>query len=224
MGAAGKRHDMERLDHFRGFESYWAIPYGDKTAKNGKWMRGPGMDFVNAMHSQLPDVAMIAEDLGFLTKEVKDLLYASAYPGMKVLEFAFDSREDSDYLPHLYPEDSVCYTGTHDNVTARQWFDTAPRTAVNYARQYMHITPDEGDVWGTIRTAMASVSELCIIPIQDYLELGGEARMNFPGTQSSSNWTWRADKGFATAELSKRIYRLTKLYGRLEIEKEETNG
>ena len=224
MGAAGKRYDMVRLDHFRGFESYWAIPYGDKTAKNGKWMRGPGMDFVNAMHSQLPDVAMIAEDLGFLTKEVKDLLYASAYPGMKVLLFAFDVREPSDYLPHTYTKHSVCYTGTHDNVTARQWFDTAPRTAVNYARQYMHITPDEGDVWGTIRTAMASVSELCIIPIQDYLELGGEARMNFPGTQSSSNWTWRADKGFATAELSKRIYRLTKLYGRLEIEKEETNG
>ena len=224
MGAAGKRYDMVRLDHFRGFESYWAIPYGDTTARNGKWMPGPGMAFVNAMHTQLPHVKMIAEDLGFLTREVKDLLKGSGYPGMKVLLFAFDVREPSDYLPHTYVPHSVCYTGTHDNVTARQWFDTAPKAAVKYARQYMHITPDEGDVWGTIRTAMASVSELCIIPIQDYLELGGEARMNFPGTQSEHNWTWRATKGFATAELSKRIYRLTELYGRLGIKKEETNG
>lgn len=223
MGAAGKRYDMVRLDHFRGFESYWAVPYGDTTARNGKWMPGPGMDFVNAMHSQLPHVPIIAEDLGFLTKEVKDLLKGSGYPGMKVLLFAFDSREPSDYLPHTYSNHSVCYTGTHDNVTTRQWFATAPRAAVKYAREYMNIG-NEGDVWGTIRTAMASVSDLCIIPIQDYLELGGEARMNFPGTQSCDNWTWRATKGYLTAALSKRIYRLTKLYGRLEIEKEETNG
>ena len=224
MGAAGERYDMVRLDHFRGFESYWAVPYGDKTARNGKWMPGPGMDFVNAMHTQLPDVPMIAEDLGFLTEGVKALLQASGYPGMKVLLFAFDSREPSDYSPHSYVPHSVCYTGTHDNVTTRQWFDTVPKTAVKYARTYMNITPEEGDVWGTIRTAMASVSELCIIPIQDYLELGKEARMNFPGTQSSSNWTWRAPKGYLSTALSKRIYRLTALYGRLEIEKEEING
>ncbi|MBR2421160.1 MAG: 4-alpha-glucanotransferase [Oscillospiraceae bacterium] len=224
MGAAGERYDMVRLDHFRGFESYWAIPYGDATARNGKWMPGPGMDFVDAMHHQLPQIPMIAEDLGFLTKEVKDLQKASGYPGMKVLTFAFDSREPSDYLPHTYTQNSVCYTGTHDNMTTRQWFDTAPKGAVKYAREYMGIRPEEGDVWGTIRTAMAGVSDLCVIPIQDYLELGGEARMNFPGTQSGDNWTWRATKGYLNAALSKRIYRLTELYGRLEIEKEETNG
>ena len=223
MGAAGARYDMVRLDHFRGFESYWAVPYGDATARNGKWRKGPAMDFVNAMGTQLPDVNMIAEDLGFMTQEVKDLLKGSGYPGMKVLLFAFDSREPSDYLPHTYSAHSVCYTGTHDNVTTRQWFDTVPKAAVRYAREYMNIG-EEGDVWGTIRTAMASVSDLCIIPIQDYLELGGEARMNFPGTQSSDNWTWRATKGYLTPALSKRIYRLTKLYGRLEIEKEEING
>ena len=217
MGAAGERYDMVRLDHFRGFESFWAVPYGDETAKNGKWMKGPGMDFVNAMKTRLPHVRMIAEDLGFLTQEVKDLLQASGYPGMKVLLFAFDSREPSDYSPHSYIPHSVCYTGTHDNVTTRQWFDTAPKTAVKYARAYMSIRPEEGDVWGTIRTAMASVSNLCIIPLQDYLELGGEARMNFPGTQSGSNWTWRAPKGCFTASLSKRIYRLTECYGRLGI-------
>ena len=224
MNAAGNRYDMVRLDHFRGFESYWAVPYGDETARNGQWMPGPGMDFVNAMQEHLPHVALIAEDLGFLTKAVKDLQKASGYPGMKVLTFAFDSREPSDYLPHTYTAHSVCYTGTHDNMTTRQWFDTAPKAAVKYAREYMGIRPDEGDVWGTIRSAMASVSNLCIIPMQDYLELGSEARMNFPGTQSSDNWTWRATRGYLTAALSKRIYRLTELYGRLEIEKEETNG
>ena len=224
MGAAGKRYDRVRLDHFRGFESYWAVPYGDKTARGGKWMKGPGMDFVNAMRTQLPYVDMIAEDLGFLTKEVKDLQAASGYPGMKVLLFAFDSREPSDYLPHTYTPHSVCYTGTHDNVTAKQWFATAPKAAVSYARQYMHISAEEGDVWGTIRTAMASVSNLCVIPMQDYLELGSDARMNFPGTQSGDNWTWRATKGYLSPTLSKRIYRLTELYGRVKIEKEETNG
>ena len=224
MGAAGKRYDVVRLDHFRGFESYWAVPYGDETARNGRWMPGPGMDFVSAMKTQLPGVQMIAEDLGFLTQEVKDLLRASGYPGMKVLLFAFDVREPSDYSPHTYTSHSVCYTGTHDNVTACQWFATAPKDAVKYARQYMNISAAEGDVWGTIRTAMASVSDLCVIPMQDYLELGSEARMNFPGTQSGDNWTWRAPKGFMTAALAKRIYRLAELYGRLEIEKEETNG
>ena len=224
MAAAGMRYDMVRLDHFRGFESYWAVPYGDDTARGGKWMPGPGMDFVNAMKTRLPDVQMIAEDLGFLTQEVKDLQKASGYPGMKVLLFAFDAREPSDYLPHTYTPHSVCYTGTHDNVTARQWFDTAPKDCVRYARQYMNIAPNEGDVWGCIRTAMASVSDLCVIPMQDYLELGAEARMNFPGTQSGANWTWRATKGYLSAALSKRIYRLTELYGRLEIKKEETNG
>ena len=224
MGAAGSRYDMVRLDHFRGFESYWAVPYGDTTARGGQWRKGPGMDFVRAMQENLPHVKMIAEDLGFLTQEVKDLQRESGYPGMKVLLFAFDSREPSDYLPHTYTPHSVCYTGTHDNMTARQWFETAPRQAVRYAREYMNIDPREGDVWGTIRTAMASVSQLCIIPIQDYLELGGEARMNFPGTQSGANWTWRATKGYLNNALAKRIYRLTELYGRLEIKKEETNG
>ena len=223
MAAAGRRYDLVRLDHFRGFESYWAVPYGDQTAKGGKWMPGPGMDFVNALKNQLPHVQIIAEDLGFLTPQVKELLQASGYPGMKVLTFAFDSREPSDYLPHSYTPHSVCYTGTHDNMTTRQWFQTAPRQAVRYAREYMHIGPDETDVWGTVRTAMASVSDLCIVPIQDYLELGGEARMNFPGTLSSANWTWRAAPGCLNAALAKRIYRLTALYGRLEIEKDKND-
>jgi 4-alpha-glucanotransferase len=145
---------------------------------------------------------------------VLDLRDASGYPGMKILEFAFDSREPSDYLPHTYTQNTVCYTGTHDNMTMRQWFDTASEEAVEYATEYMALTEEEGLVWGVIRTAFASVSDLAIVQMQDYLDLGGEARMNFPGTQTNANWTWRMLPGQTTAELAKKIRRLTVLYGR----------
>ena len=214
LGAAGKLYDMVRLDHFRGFEAYWAVPYGDTTAKNGKWIKGPGMKFMNALKQQLPELDFIAEDLGFLTQEVLDLRRESGFPGMKVLEFAFDSREPSEYLPHTYTNNSVVYTGTHDNMTMRQWFETADPEAVEYAAEYMNLTEKEGLVWGTIRTAMASVSDLCIIQMPDYLNLGGEARMNFPGTLSDSNWTWRVKDGIINKALAERILNLTKLYGR----------
>ena len=215
LGAAGKLYDMVRLDHFRGFEAYWSIPYGDTTAKNGHWVKGPGMNFVNALKTGLPNVKFIAEDLGFLTQEVLDLRDDSGYPGMKVLEFAFDSREPSDYLPHTYTQNTVCYTGTHDNMTMRQWFETASPEAVAYAREYMHLDDYEGLVWGTIRTAMSSVSDMCIIQMPDYLNLGGEARMNFPGTLSDANWTWRVNGYMINDDLARAIYNLTALYGRL---------
>lgn len=215
MAAAGERYDVVRLDHFRGFEAYWAVPYGDKTARGGQWLKGPGMDFVNAMNSQLPHVEMIAEDLGMITQEVHELRNASGYPGMKVLGFAFDSEEPSEHLPHLYAPNTVCYTGTHDNMTTRQWFETASEAAVSYAAEYMNLTHQEGYVWGMIRTAMASVAALCIIPMQDYLELGGDARMNLPGSQTDKNWTWRASSDYLYPGLSQRIHRLTKIYGRL---------
>ena len=219
LGAAGKLYDMVRLDHFRGFEAYWSIPYGDTTAKNGHWVKGPGMNFVNALKNGLPQVKFIAEDLGFLTQEVLDLRDESGYPGMKVLEFAFDSREPSDYLPHTYTQNTVCYTGTHDNMTMRQWFETASPEAVAYAREYMHLDDYEGLVWGTIRTAMSSVSDMCIIQLPDYLNLGGEARMNFPGTLSDANWTWRVSGHMVNDGLARAIYNLTALYGRLPEEK-----
>ena len=214
LAAAGKLYDVVRMDHFRGFEAYWSVPFGDATAKNGHWVKGPGLDFMNAVKEKLPQISLIAEDLGFLTQEVLDLRDDSGFPGMKVLGFAFDSREPSEYLPHTYPANSVVYTGTHDNMTTRQWFDTAPADAVAYAREYMNITAEEGDVWGMIRTAFASVSDTCIIPMQDYLNLGGEARMNFPGTMTDANWTWRASEGYLDG-LTEKILRLTKLYGRL---------
>ena len=215
LAAAGKLYDVVRLDHFRAFEAYWSVPYGDATARNGKWIKGPALDFLNTIKEQLPQISLIAEDLGFLTQEVLDMRDESGFPGMKVLEFAFDSREPSEYLPHTYPRNSVCYTGTHDNMTMRQWFETASADAVAYAKEYMALNEQEGLVWGVIRTAMASVSDLCVIQMQDLLNLGGEARMNFPGTMTGANWTWRAWDGFTGNGLAQRMHWLTQLYGRL---------
>ena len=213
LGAAGKLFDVVRLDHFRGFEAYWAVPYGDETARGGKWVEGPGMDFVNALKTKLPNLSFIAEDLGYLTQEVIDLRDASGYPGMKVLEFAFDSKEPSEYRPHTYTANTVCYTGTHDNMTMQQWFEESSPEAVKVATDYMALTKKEGFVWGTIRTAMSSVSDRTIVQMQDYLNLGGEARMNFPG-KPSGNWCWRAKKGFMTNSLALKILEITNRYDR----------
>ncbi len=214
LKAAGELYDVVRLDHFRGLESYWSVPYGDDTARNGKWVKGPGMALIHAIKKELPELQIIAEDLGFLTQQVLQLRDDSGFPGMKVLEFAFDSEEPSQYLPHNYIKNTVCYTGTHDNMTMGQWFETADPAAVAYAKEYMRLNEEEGYIWGAIRTAFSSVSDLCIIPMQDYLELGSEGRMNFPGT-TGDNWTWRAKSGVFTDELAGRIFRLTKVYDRL---------
>lgn len=214
LQSAAALFDVIRFDHFRGLESYWAVPYGDKTARGGAWKKGPGIDFIRVVKRHLPNTRLIAEDLGFLTPEVFALRDESGFPGMKVLGFAFDSREPSDYLPHTYHENAVCYTGTHDNMTAAQWFATADPEAVEYAAQYMALTQREGYVWGMIRTAMASVCGLCIIPMQDYLELGGQARMNLPGSLRNDNWTWRMLPAAITPALTRRIEQMTRLYGR----------
>ena len=215
LAAAGKLYDVTRLDHFRGLEAYWSVPYGDTTARNGKWVKGPGSSFVQALKKHLPEQKLIAEDLGFLTQEVLDLRDESGYPGMKVLQFAFDSKEPSDYLPHTYIQNTVCYTGTHDNMTMRQWFETSAKEVVDYAAAYMTLTKKESYVWGAIRTALASVSDICIIQMQDYLNLGASARMNFPGTLSISNWTWRAKDGMINQDLAKKIRELAALYARI---------
>lgn len=215
LASARELYDVVRLDHFRGFEAYWAVPYSDSTAKNGQWRKGPDMDFIRAIKQGLPELKLIAEDLGFLTQKVLDLRDGSGYPGMKVLQFAFDSREPSDYLPHNYINNSVCYTGTHDNMTTRQWLETAPDDALAYAKEYMRLTEEEGLVWGIIRTAHSSVSDTCIVPLQDYLNLGANARMNFPGTQTGDNWTWRTVEGSCNDALAEKICMLTRLYGRL---------
>lgn len=215
LAAAGRLYDVVRLDHFRAFEAYWSVPFGDETARNGKWVKGPGLDFLAAVKNELPGLKLIAEDLGFLTKEVFDLRDESGLPGMKVLQFAFDSREPSAYLPHLHPVNSVCYTGTHDNMTTRQWLESASADTLSYATEYMALSEREGLLRGVIRAAMSSVAELTVIPMQDWLNLGAEARMNFPGTQTGDNWTWRALDGFTHNGLAQNIYHLTALYGRL---------
>jgi len=219
LGAAGKLYDMVRIDHFRGFESYWSVPYGDTTAKGGKWVKGPGMHFINAVREGLPNTQMIAEDLGFLTPEVLKLRDDSGFPGMKVLEFAFDTKAESEYQPHLYHPNTVCYVGTHDNMTLRQWLETTDPETVDFAAEYIGAENRENMAWAMLRTAMASVSDLCVIQIQDYLQLGAEARMNFPGTTTNANWTWRATDGYLQPELAKKIHRLTGLYGRLGDQK-----
>ena len=210
---AAKLYDVARLDHFRAFEAYWAVPYGAETARDGAWEKGPGMDFFRTVRKQLPDLQLIAEDLGFLTQEVFDLRDETGLPGMRVLQFAFDSREPSLYLPHTYIENTVCYTGTHDNMTLCQYLAEAAPETLAYATEYMGLNEKEGLAQGVIRTALSSVSKLCILQMQDYLELGAEARMNFPGTMGN-NWTWRAKKACFTPELARRIRRLTRLYGR----------
>ena len=215
LKAAAKLYDVVRLDHFRGFESYWAIPAGDPTAVGGHWEKGPGMDFIHAVQQALPELRFIAEDLGFVTPEVRKLQIDSGYPGMKVIQFAFDSREEGDYLPHGYTENSVCYSGTHDNMTLKQWFAEASETDIAHAKAYLGLHEQEGYVKGMIRGCMSTVSKLCVVQLQDYLELGAEARMNFPGTLSGDNWTWRVRSDMLSDELAKTIRKTTELYGRI---------
>ena len=214
LEAASKWYDCIRLDHFRGFEAYWAVPYGENTARNGRWIKGPDAPFIRSLQRQLPELKLIVEDLGYLTEEVVQLRTLSGCPGMKVLQFAFDSREPSDYLPHTYSSNTVCYTGTHDNATLAQWFASVSEETQAYAREYMHITAGESDVWGMIRTAYACVSDLTVVQLQDALELGEEARMNFPGTLSDANWTWRMKPGAIPKDLAPRLEKLARLYAR----------
>lgn len=215
LHAAGERYDVIRFDHFRGFESYWSVPAGEESAVNGSWRTGPGADFIRAVNQELPQLEFIAEDLGYITPRVRALQEFSGYPGMKVMQFAFDSREAGDYLPENYPVNSVCYSGTHDNTTLAGWQYEAAAEDVKTAVAYLKITPQEGFVRGMIRGCMESKSRLCIIQLQDWLELGSDARMNTPGTLSQANWSWRAREGDITDTLAAQIRAMTDKYNRL---------
>ena len=214
IAAAGRLFDVIRIDHFRGLESYWSVPYGDVNARRGHWVKGPGQDFIDAVHRSFPELHLIAEDLGFLTPEVIELQRNSGYPGMKVLEFAFDPREPSNYLPHRYTTNCICYSGTHDNETLVQWLDGASPETVQYVQEYLGLRDRSECVKGILRAGMASVADVFIAQLQDYLELGAEARMNEPGTLSTKNWSWRVDVSLLTDELADRIARMVKLYER----------
>lgn len=209
-----KLYDVVRIDHFRGFESYWEIPYGDTTAINGEWVKGPGIKLFNAIKESLGEINVIAEDLGFLTNEVKEFLEETGFPGMKVLQFAFDEREESNYLPHTYTNNCIAYTGTHDNDTFRGWFElTGNKSDVKYCKEYLALTEEEGYNWGFIRGAWASVADVSIALMQDFLNLGNETRVNFPSTLGG-NWKWRIKEGSYNTELADKIYKYTKMYGR----------
>lgn len=211
--AMASLYDIVRIDHFRGFDSYYAIPAGDDTARNGRWRKGPGMDLFNRLKEQLGELPIIVEDLGFLTPSVHKLLKDSGFPGMKVIQFAFDSREGSDYLPHNYPKNCVVYTGTHDNDTSLGWCKTAPKDSVKFAKEYLNLTHKEGYNWGLMRAAWSSVADLAIVPMQDIIGLGSEARINTPSTQGG-NWKWRATSDQITKKLAKKLRLYMQMYGR----------
>ena len=207
-------YDIVRIDHFRGFDEYYFIPYGDPTAEFGHWEQGPGYDIFRALKTELGNIKVIAEDLGFLPPSVIKLVKKTRYPGMKILQFAFDSREESDYLPHNYPTNCVVYTGTHDNDTTLGWYRSLNRRDKAFAKRYLNIKSDKDVQWVFIRSALSSVADTAVIPMQDYLGLGAEARMNVPSTLGT-NWKWRMKKGVCTEELAKQIRDVVKLYGRL---------
>ena len=211
-------YDVVRIDHFRGFDEYFSIPADAADATDGHWEKGPGIELFHAVRQALGEKAIIAEDLGYVTDSVRQLVRDSGYPGMKVLEFAFDSRDSGsagDYLPHNYPENSVVYTGTHDNETIAGWYGSIQPDERQMARDYLcdHYTPVDKLHLSFISLAMESVARMCVIPIQDYLGLGNAARINTPSTVGT-NWKWRVTKDQLSPALFKTIGQITKRYGR----------
>lgn len=216
IAAAANLYDITRIDHFRAFNDYYAIPFGSENAINGEWMDGPGMDFFDKMKEAIGDIPIVAEDLGDLSPGVEKLLKDSGYPGMKVLEFAFDGDEENDFLPENF-EDSNCvvYTGTHDNDTIMGWYSEADPEEIEQAEEYCKIQDGEEFNWCLIRTAYESIADYAVIQMQDILGLGSEARMNVPSTLGG-NWVWRIDADALTEELAERLYWMSDTYGRLE--------
>lgn len=210
---AVKLYDVLRIDHFRGFDEYWAVPAGQETARNGQWKPGPGMDLVGLLSSTFPKTEFIAEDLGQPSPTVVKLLNDSKWPGMKVLEFAFDSGEANNYQPHTYDKNCICYTGTHDNATVMEWYQTAKKADRKYAKEYLGISRFEKFNWGMIRGGMSSVAVLFVAQMQDYLGLGKFNRINIPGTKSG-NWQWRLLKNELSEELAEKILQLVHMYER----------
>ena len=215
IGFQFRLFDVLRIDHFRGFDEYYAIPFGDKTARNGRWKPGPGLDFFQAVNKALGKRQIIAEDLGFLTPSVRRLLRATGYPGMKVLEFAFDPKgADSEYLPHNYPHNCVVYAGTHDNETIEGWLASAAPGTRRYAKRYFTLTRREGWAWGVMRGGWASTADLAVMQMQDLLSIGAEGRINIPSTLGG-NWQWRMLPGQADPALADRLRQSMALYHRL---------
>ncbi len=212
--------DIIRIDHFRGFDAFWQVAAGEKTATNGKWVKAPGQKLFNEIRLVLGQLPLIAEDLGFITEGVKKLRDNFNFPGMRILQFAFDYAEgdrgfdsDNTFLPHNHTRNSIVYTGTHDNSTMKGWLEKCSKEEMAYIREYTGYSGNDL-VWFFIRMAMSSVSDFSIIPMQDFLELGDDARMNIPST-IGGNWSWRLKKGEIDKQLTARILDMTRIYGRL---------
>ncbi len=211
--SASELFDMIRIDHFIGFQNFYSVPYGEKTAKNGEWKKGPGIKLFDVIKEKLGDVNIIAEDLGVITPEVRKLLKDTGFPGMKLLQFAFDSREESDYIPHLYTKNVIAYTGTHDNLTTQSWFSMLPEKDLRYCLNYINHSGNQSKVDSLIKATHACIADTTIIPMQDYLHLGDEGRMNIPST-TGNNWRWRLLKTELNYKLQVKIKDMTILYGR----------
>lgn len=212
-------YDVVRIDHFRGFDEYFSIPYGSDTAMTGHWEKGPGIELFRAVEHALGKRNIIAEDLGYVSDGVRKLVQDSGFPGMKVLEFAFDSRDTgsaSDYLPHNYPVNSVAYTGTHDNETLVSWYQTISDGERKLVREYLcdEHTPDEELPKSLIALLMRSAAAYCIVPMQDWLGLDNTARINKPSTVGE-NWRWRVRKAQLSKKLQQEICQMTVRYGRM---------
>jgi len=210
--------DILRIDHFRGFEAYWEVPNGSSNAINGRWVKAPGEELFQTVKKNLGNIPIIAEDLGVITPEVEALRDGFELPGMKILQFAFDSNEagssgENQFLPHNYPKNCIVYTGTHDNETTRGWLNNAKPADKALAMRYCGVSREKDAVWGMIRAAWASVARMAVVPVQDILDLGNEARMNTPSLLSNTNWSWRLT--FVPKKFSKKLRELTMLYGRL---------
>ncbi len=211
--ASVKQFNMVRIDHFIGFQNYYSIPYGHKTAQKGTWKKGPGIDLFHVIKKKLGDVNIIAEDLGVITDDVRKLLKETGFPGMKLLQFAFDSREESDYIPHLYDKNVIAYTGTHDNETTATWFKKLPKADLQYCLDYINHQGVGSPVDSLIKSTLGCIADTAIIPMQDYLGLEDEGRMNIPST-TGNNWRWRMLESEITKDLLKKIKSFTLLYGR----------
>ncbi len=205
-------YDVVRIDHFRAFDEYYAIPKGSKTAKNGEWKQGPRMDIINAIN-KVKDIEIIAEDLGLLTDSVEELLTLSGYPGMAVLQFAFDPKGDSKYLPHNITKNCVVYVGTHDNDTVNGWINSISPSEFDFCTAYLRLNTSEGYNWGMIKAALGTVADTCILQMQDLLGLGSEGRTNTPSTEGE-NWQWRVGEGCVNSWLAAILKEQTKLYRR----------
>ena len=214
-------YDVIRIDHFRGFDEYFAIPSGSDTAAAGHWEKGPGTALFDAIKAALGETSIIAEDLGYMTESVRQMVRDTGFPNMKVLEFAFDSRDSSgamEYLPFRYERNCVVYTGTHDNETLRGWIDSILPAERQQVCGYLDVRTDDPQeiVEKMVIAALSSVADYCIIPLQDYLGLDNRARINKPST-NGINWKWRADKKDLSAALASKLRRLTILYGRMPL-------